>query len=224
MHEMLPRGCAAALPARFVPSPPAPWPNVTDAASLERLEGVLTELLHAVDSVLRNEHESALGRLRRAAAALQLLPDCFSQTVQPSAGRIRQYGGLAPWQVRRVTNHIECQIDTTIRTEELAALVRLSSFHFCRTFRGSFGQSPQQYVTRRRIERAQGLMLTTDASLGQIALECGMSDQPQFNKLFRRIVGETPGAWRRARSEDLAFARERPRVLKSVRLRHEATQ
>jgi transcriptional regulator GlxA family with amidase domain len=49
------------------------------------------------------------------------------------------------------------------------------------------------------MERAQGLMLTTNASLGQIAADCGLADQAHFNKLFRKFAGESPGAWRRAR-------------------------
>ena len=108
-------------------------------------------------------------------------------------------GGLAPWQIRRVTTHIEMNLDGAITTKDLATLARLSSYHFCRAFRHSFGDSPHGFVMRRRVERAQGLMLTTNASLGQIAADCGLTDQAHFNKLFRRFVGESPGVWRRAR-------------------------
>jgi len=55
------------------------------------------------------------------------------------------------------------------------------------------------YIMRRRVERAQGLMLTTNIPLAQIAVSCGIADQAHFNRLFRRFVGETPGTWRRAR-------------------------
>ncbi len=112
----------------------------------------------------------------------------------------RESARQAPCQIRRVKTHIEANLDATIRVKELAELVRLSSFHFCRAFRDSFGDSPHGYVMRRRVERAQGLMLTTDVSLGQIAAECGLADQAHFNKLFRRFVGESPGMWRRARA------------------------
>ena len=43
-------------------------------------------------------------------------------------------------------------------------------------------------------------MLSTDAPLSEIALDCGLADQAHLSRLFRRIVGETPRAWRRARS------------------------
>jgi len=54
-------------------------------------------------------------------------------------------------------------------------------------------------VLRRRIELAQGLMLTTRDPLSSIALRCGMCDQAHFTRSFHRIVGETPWSWRRAR-------------------------
>jgi AraC-like DNA-binding protein len=50
------------------------------------------------------------------------------------------------------------------------------------------------------MERAQGLMLSTDKPLSEIAAECGLADQPHFTRLFRRVVGESPAAWRRARA------------------------
>jgi AraC-like DNA-binding protein len=50
---------------------------------------------------------------------------------------------------------------------------------------------------------AQGLMLTTAETLCAIALRCGLSDQSHFTRLFRRVVGETPYAWRRARRGEI---------------------
>jgi AraC family transcriptional regulator len=95
--------------------------------------------------------------------------------------------------------HIEASLDSSIKNEELAALVHLNPSHFGRAFRNSFGEPPHEYVIRRRVERAQGLMLSTGASLSEIALDCGLADQSHLTRLFRRIVGESPRAWRRAR-------------------------
>jgi AraC-like DNA-binding protein len=55
----------------------------------------------------------------------------------------------------------------------------------------------------RRIEMSQGLMLATTSPLSEIALRCGMSDQSHFSRAFRRVMGETPDAWRRSRREML---------------------
>jgi AraC family transcriptional regulator len=143
---------------------------------LERLSAVVTDLFNASNHALLNEH-----------GATQPLPNT----------QVR--GGLAPWQIRKLTIYVEANLDHTITTRCLAEIARLSSFHFCRAFRDSFGDSPHGYVIRRRMERAQGLMLTTSASLGQIAADCGLADQAHFNKLFRKFAGVSPGAWRRAR-------------------------
>ena len=108
-------------------------------------------------------------------------------------------GGLAPWQARTVKTHVNTHLDGSLRIKELARLVQLSSFHFSRAFRVSFGHSPHAYVTRLRVEHAQGLILTTNLTLGQIALACGFADQAHFTKQFRRSCGESPGEWRRTR-------------------------
>jgi len=172
--------------------------------SLERLQIAVAELFKAVSSTLQDERESAEACIRRASALLRFdlpgeMPGVVVPLTNPAPPKLIR-GGLAPWQIRRVTTHIETNLDAAITTKGLAMLARLSSFHFCRAFRDSFGESPHGYVTRRRIERAQGLMLTTNASLGQIAADCGFTDQAHLSNLFRRFVGESPGVWRRARA------------------------
>ena len=87
-----------------------------------------------------------------------------------------------------------------MRNEDLAAVVRLSTSHFNVAFRNSVGSSPREYIVRRRMERAQGLMLSTNKPVSEIATECGLADQPHFTRLFRRSSGQTPAAWRPARA------------------------
>jgi AraC family transcriptional regulator len=125
-------------------------------------------------------------------------------TVPVGAVGMATRGGLAPWQVRRVTEYIEEHLASSIRLQDLAGIARLSHSHFCRAFKESLGHPAHAYVMRRRVHRAQGLMLTTAESLSQIAALCGMADQAHFCKLFRRLVGESPNAWRRARRQAAA--------------------
>ena len=112
-------------------------------------------------------------------------------------------GGLPAWKTRRVIAHVEANLSKRIPVQELARLVGLSTSHFCRAFICTFGESPRDYVLRRRIDVAQGLMLTTSAPLSSIAVGCGMYDQPHFTRSFHRIVGETPCTWRRTRQGSL---------------------
>jgi transcriptional regulator GlxA family with amidase domain len=153
----------------------------------------MAELCSAVRSALDDERGTAEESLRRAAEILQEMGEA-----EPST-KSQNRGGLAPWQIRKVTSHVEANLDRTIRNEDLATLARLNPCHFGRVFRNSFGEPPHEYVIRRRIERAQGLMLSTRATLTEIALDCGLADQSHLSRLFRRIVGESPRTWRRAR-------------------------
>jgi AraC family transcriptional regulator len=162
--------------------------------SARQLQSVMTELYAALRGALDDERSSAEECLRRASEILQTV----QEAQLPSPQLVR--GGLSPWQIRKVTRHIEAHLDGPIRNEDLATIVRLTACHFGRAFRNSLGESPREYIIRRRVERAQGLMLSTDASLSQIALDCGLADQSHLSRLFRRMVGESPRTWRRARA------------------------
>ncbi len=109
-------------------------------------------------------------------------------------------GGLAPWQMKRVSQYIEEHLSSAIRCEDLAAVCRLSVSHFSKSFRQSFGVPPHGYVQGRRIDRAKVLLIESTEPLAQIALECGLADQAHLSRLFRQATGETPSSFRRRRA------------------------
>ena len=121
----------------------------------------------------------------------------------PNPLRLTPPGCLPAWQVRRVHQHIESNLAQRLTTEGLARVVNLSASHFSRAFVRSFGSTVHHYVMNRRVALAQRLMLDTPEQLSRIALSCGMSDQSHLTRWFRRVVGETPAAWRRARPHPL---------------------
>ncbi len=104
---------------------------------------------------------------------------------------------LLPWHVIQINNYIDTNMTSRIRVCDLAKLCRLSTNYFCQAFRNTFNQSPHSYLIRRRLERVQQILRTTDRSLSDVALECGFSDQPHLTRLFRQNFGVTPGEWRR---------------------------
>jgi AraC family transcriptional regulator len=108
-------------------------------------------------------------------------------------------GGFAAWQSQRLAAHVDANLACKIVIKELASSLDFSVGHFCRAFKCTFGMPASIWIRQRRIEFAQGLMLTTRASLSEIALNCGMSDQSHFTRSFRRIVGEAPSSWRQTR-------------------------
>jgi len=105
--------------------------------------------------------------------------------------------GLAQWQLRRVIDFLEASLPERVELSKLAALVDLSQAHFSRAFKASTGLAPYQWQLQARLKRAQALLLTTTASLEQVAEATGFADGVHFGKTFRRIHGTTPATWRR---------------------------
>jgi AraC family transcriptional regulator len=185
------------------------------------LSAVAARLLDAACFARDGDGAAAKTHIARAMAILSGEPSAIPAGVQPPERRSRTIvrGGFAAWQKRRLTAYIDANLSGRLRIEELAGLLNLSESHFSRAFRRSFDTSAHEYLTRRRIEMAQSLMLTGREPLSAIALHCGLSDQAHFTRVFRRIVGETPSVWRRTRAgeiEDLATERRRSTVSRPV--------
>ncbi len=106
---------------------------------------------------------------------------------------------IAPARLRAVLAHVEAHLAEEITLSDLAAVARLSRFHFARAFRAETGVTPHGHVTQRRVERAKLLMLDQGLSLSEIALACGFAHQAHFTTAFRPVVGTTPGRWRQER-------------------------
>jgi AraC-like DNA-binding protein len=109
---------------------------------------------------------------------------------------LRPARGLSPSLLQRVSAYIDEHLDAKLRLPEIARVVQLSPCHFARQFKHASGFSPHQFVVRCRIMRAAELLLSTELSLGEIALEIGCSDQSHFTTLFRKTTGMTPRAFR----------------------------
>ena len=107
-------------------------------------------------------------------------------------------GGLSVWQARQALAFMEANLGSKISIAEISALVVLSKSHFCRAFKLTLGTSPMAYVSVRRIERAKLLITSTSERLSDIALACGFADQSHLNRSFGRMVGMSPGLWRRS--------------------------
>ena len=161
-----------------------------------RLESVVRLLETAGETLLHGDNE-AYRCVVKASALLQA--ECkFGAGRDPSDQR---HDFLPPWKMARITGFIDANIERPIRVEEMAAIARLSCSHFSRAFRATSGEPPSAFVIRRRVERAERLMLLTDRPLAQIALDCGMADQAHLTKLFRRSHGISPGKWRRLQQD-----------------------
>jgi transcriptional regulator GlxA family with amidase domain len=169
-------------------------PAATMAAA-EPLRGngllsVIARLLDDAGHALERDRRVARACLARASALVLAERDRDAPT-QVSKG------ALARWQVKRLTTFIDARLSATITTRDLTDITGMSTGHFFRSFKRSFGEAPFAYIARRRMVHAQELMLTTNEPLCQIALSCGLCDQSHFTRVFRRVMGESPNAWRR---------------------------
>ncbi|MGY1814406.1 helix-turn-helix domain-containing protein [Blastococcus sp. SYSU D00820] len=79
----------------------------------------------------------------------------------------------------------------------LARIALVSEAHFIRTFRATFGETPNRYLQRRRVERAMFLLRSTDRSVTDVCMDVGFTSLGTFSRVFRDIVGEPPSAYRR---------------------------
>ena len=110
-------------------------------------------------------------------------------------------GGLAPWQERRAKEILSANLDGGVPLKDVAQECRLSVSHFSRAFRSSMGVAPHSWLLTRRIEVAKQKLRDSRLPLAEVALACGFADQSHLTRVFTRMVGVSPGAWRRALGE-----------------------
>ena len=106
---------------------------------------------------------------------------------------------ISPAQKRRVLHFIRENLDTDIAVSDLAACVGVTSAHFSRVFRASFGMSPYRFVMQERVAKAKAMLEESRWSIGKIAVELGFPTHSHFTKIFHRITGATPSQFREGR-------------------------
>lgn len=107
--------------------------------------------------------------------------------------------GLCGVTKKRVVNYIEAHIIRQITLRELADVAGLSQYHFLRMFKRRFGVTPGEYVAIRRIELVKRKLISSNDGLAMIAHDCGFSSQSHLTRVFKKLVGDTPAAFRNGR-------------------------
>jgi AraC family transcriptional regulator len=154
----------------------------------------VAKLLETARRELGHDQEAAKASLVTASHILQ----AEIERCSGASGSAR--GGLAAWQILRVQSYIDSNLHRTIHIRDLSTVARRSPAHFSRKFKLAVGEPPHAFVVRRRLERACYLMITSVASLSEIALSVGFSDQAHLCRLFRQAFGQSPASWRRERA------------------------
>jgi AraC family transcriptional regulator len=137
------------------------------------------------------------GRLAAESLANVLAVHLVRHALAPRRPERGRDGALPRGRLRAVVEYIEEHLDAGPTLEQLAAVARLSPYHFARQFKAATGLPPYQYVILRRVERAKQLLQQDhDLSLAEVAAYAGFSDQSQLSHHFKRLVGVTPGQFR----------------------------
>jgi AraC family transcriptional regulator len=131
-------------------------------------------------------------------AAAHLLGAHLLRKYSSLAGRSMPYTSqqrsapLSPMQMRRVRDYIKANLARDMGLAELAEQAQLSPHYFSMRFKHTLGVSPHRYVLRERIHEAQRQLAAREASISEVALSLGFSDQSHFSQTFRKLTGTTP--------------------------------
>jgi DNA-binding GntR family transcriptional regulator/AraC-like DNA-binding protein len=152
--------------------------------------------------MLRNHVEALLVRLRRAEPRSGFQPSAF-ENFAPTDGyaglqsSLRTFrGGLGPARLRRIEELVEAKMEEGLTLHEMAQSVGLSIAHFSQMFHKTTGESPHQFVVRRRVSRAKDMLTAPEARVLDVAVACGFKTQQHFARVFRRICGASPTEYR----------------------------
>lgn len=110
-----------------------------------------------------------------------------------SRAKVAEYtGGLPLYKLKQVTDYIDTYLANDISLGELASSVKLSQSHFSHLFRQSTGQSPYQFLTQQRIDRAKKLLLKQDMAIADVAISVGFYDQSHLSRHMKKLLGVSP--------------------------------
>ncbi len=96
----------------------------------------------------------------------------------------------------RARDFIDAHYEHPLSVAEVARAAHVSSAHFARRFRAEFGETPHQYLSSRRLERAAYLLRNTDYSVAHVCLSVGFTSVGSFTSAFGRAYGMTPTRYR----------------------------
>jgi AraC family transcriptional regulator len=153
---------------------------------------VLSPLIARASTILAGREETSWEEfaIRLAAHTVQLDRGVAPKPISQQPGDVAR--------VSRVVRMLEAHPEECHDLGSLAREVRLSPYHFLRTFESVAGATPHQYLLRMRLRRAAVKIRTGSANILEIALDCGFGDVSNFNRAFRGEFGVSPRAYRQA--------------------------
>lgn len=113
----------------------------------------------------------------------------------------------------RARDQLRETLVSALSIEEVAREASMSPYHFIRRFDELFGETPHQYRTRARLERAKHLLALSDYSVTNVCMEVGFTSLGSFSRLFTQRVGAPPSAYRKHIRSQVQIPAALPQVL-----------
>ncbi len=171
-----------------------------DSSQIEVLDrsAVCDRSIEQICFMLKRELEqNSLGSKLYVEAAAQMLAVHLLREHGAINHRIPEYrGGLPGNRLYRVNEYIKTHLNTDLCLDDLAQQAEMSTYHFCRLFKQSTGESPNQYILRLRVEEAKRLLKETNFSVLEVALSVGYNSPSHLAVQFKRLTGMPPSAYR----------------------------
>ncbi|HEY3337008.1 MAG TPA: helix-turn-helix transcriptional regulator [Propionicimonas sp.] len=107
-------------------------------------------------------------------------------------------------RLRRARDRMDREYALPLDVPALARTALMSTAHFSRRFRDTYGETPYSYLMTRRIERAKALLRRGDLSVTDVCFAVGATSLGSFSARFTELVGQSPSAYRAANHDELA--------------------
>lgn len=156
--------------------------NMGVETDLKRLE----EAYYQTRVLDRKQYEAMLRLLTVFAKHLSTLSNQLMVAAEPVESPL----------VARAKLFIAEHQDEEVSLRQVAAAVNTSAFYFCKMFKQATGLTFTDYLARTRIEKVKNLLLNPHKRISEVAYETGFQSLSQFNRVFRRVTGESPTVWR----------------------------
>ncbi|KVG34212.1 helix-turn-helix domain-containing protein [Burkholderia ubonensis] len=161
----------------------------------DQCDPVLGHLAHAVADSL--DTPGALSTLFVEQIGLAIGTHLARRYGNAAKGDLHRKGTLSPATAARAKELLMEKANLGVSLAEVAKECDLSRGYFIRAFSRTTGRTPHQWLLEQRVTQAQRLIETSDMTLAEIAAACGFADQSHLSRVFAKVVGHAPGAWRR---------------------------
>jgi len=160
------------------------------------------------DPELEQLARALLGAENLAGPFGHLYVDCISTAIiarllvsasRPHASKRPKVAALVRWRLKRAIDYIEAHLADPVTLADVASAAGLTRVYFSAQFKAATGLRPHEYLVRRRIERAQEMLVVgAGAPIVDVALSVGFQTQAHFSTVFKQFVGQSPHAWRQS--------------------------